>query len=392
MELTEAFTGLECTACGGRFEATEPGRCPDCGSPLDPSYDYDAVDADALAAAAGGSMWRFEDVLPFARPAAVSVAEGGTPTVSAPALAEDLGVGSVLLKDEGRNPTGSVVDRGLALAVTAAAERGLEPLALAAAGNAGQSAATYAGRAGLRSYAFVPSRAPFTNKAMVNVHGGQMRVAGGRYPDAVAAQDDLETEWHSLQEFTSPYRHEGAKTLAYELVADRGWEAPDAVVVPDATGELVVGVVKGLRELATLGLIDETPPVYAAQAEGCAPLAAAWERDGETVEPWEHPDTIAGELEIPDPAGGDLALAALRETDGGVVAVDDPDLLEAAVDATERTGVEVGPAGGAGIAAVEAVVDDLPADASAATVAVVNPATGATTADVLRSHLMSKGV
>ena len=122
MELTEAFTGLECTACGGRFEATEPGRCPDCGSPLDPSYDYDAVDADALAAAAGGSMWRFEDVLPFARPAAVSVAEGGTPTVSAPALAEDLGVGSVLLKDEGRNPTGSVVDRGLALAVTAAAE------------------------------------------------------------------------------------------------------------------------------------------------------------------------------------------------------------------------------------------------------------------------------
>jgi len=388
MEQTAAVRGLDCTGCGRRFDATEPGRCPDCGAPLDPAYDLGAVDADALVAATGGSMWRFEAALPFARDSAVSVAEGGTPTVSDPGLAADLGVGEVLLKDESRNPTGSVVDRGMALAVTAAADRGLEPLALAAAGNAGQSAAAYAGRVGLRSYAFVPSRAPFTNKAMVNVHGGDMRVAGGRYPAAVEARSDLQTDWHSLQEFTSPYRHEGAKTVAYELAADRGWTAPDAVVVPCGTGELVVGVAKGFRELVALDLVDERPPVYAAQASGCAPIAAARGSGRDVVEPWATPDTIAGELEIPDPAGGDLALAALGQTGGGAVAVDDPDLLAAAVEATERTGVEVSPAGGAAIAAVGEIRDDLPGDA---TVAVVNPAGGGKTADVLRSHLMSQG-
>jgi threonine synthase len=389
METTEAFAGLACTDCGERYEATEPGRCPDCGGALDPVYDYDAVAVDRDSVASAGSVWEFDDLLPFPADRALTIAEGGTPLVEAPALADDLGIGRAVLKDESRNPTGTFLDRGLSVAVTAARDRGVEPLAHASAGNSGQSAAAYAGLADLRSYAFVPSRAPFSNKAMVNVHGGDMRVVGGRFPDAVDALDELETEWHSLQEFTTPYRHEGAKTIAYELLADLDWELPDAAVLPAGTGELVVGAVKGLRELRDLGLVGDLPPVYAAQASGCAPIAAAAERGVDDPEPWEHPDTICGEIEIPDPAGGALALEAVGETGGEVLAVDDDAILEAATAAAGRVGVECSPETGAALAAAELIAADLPADA---TVAVVNAASGTKTPDVLRSHLMSKGI
>ena len=391
MDTTDAFVGLTCTGCGERHGATEHGRCPDCGGALDPAYDHDAVDADRESLASAESMWEFGDLLPFVAETGVSAAEGGTPLVEAPSLAGELGVGRVVVKDEGRNPTGTFHDRGMSLAVTAAVDRGVEPLAHASPGNSGQSAAAYAGRADLRSYAFVPSRAPFSNKAMINVHGGEMRVAGGRYPEAVDALDELQTEWHSLQEFTTPYRHEGAKTIAYELLADLDWNLPDAVVLPVGGGDLLVGVVKGLRDLRDLDLVDSLPPVYAAQASGCAPVAAAWERGVDEPEPWEHPDTICGELEIPDPAGGALALEALDETGGGALAIDDDDALESATVGIEGVGVEFSPAGGVAAAAAgtDRVGGTLPADA---TVAVVNPASGAKTPDVLRSHLMSKGI
>ncbi|MFB6161309.1 MAG: pyridoxal-phosphate dependent enzyme [Haloferacaceae archaeon] len=380
METTPAFRGLECTDCGAVHGAEEHGRCPDCGGPLDPTYDLDDVALDD----GDRSMWRFGAVLPVVDP--VTAAEGGTPLVDAPALARELDVGEVRVKDEARNPTGSFVDRGMAVAVTAARERGLEPLALAAAGNAAQSAAAYAGRADLRSRAFVPVRAPFANKAMTNVHGGEMHVGGGRYPDALAALEErLATDYHSLLPFTSPYRHEGAKTIAHEVAAEG---TPDVVVVPVGTGEALVGVAKGFRERVDLGLADGVPRLVAAQPSGCAPVVTAHER-GDAVEPWERPDTICGELEVPDPPGGDLALRALDRTDGRAVAVDDDDLLESAVAATKTTGVEVGLAGGTAAAAAWAVADDLPTDAS---VVVLNTESGGKTADVLRSHLMGQGV
>ncbi|MFB6303837.1 MAG: pyridoxal-phosphate dependent enzyme [Haloferacaceae archaeon] len=383
METTPAFRGLSCTDCGETF-ADEHGRCPDCGAPLDPTYDYDAV-PDVGAAASARDL---DALRPFAAP--LSADEGGTPLVDAPSLAGELDVGRVRLKDEGRNPTGSFVDRGMALAVTAATDAGTEPLALAAAGDAGQSAAAYAGRADLRAYAFVPSRAPFANKAMVNVHGAEMRVSGGRYPDAVAALEaDLATDHYSLQEFTSPYRHEGAKTVAHEVAAALDWTVPDAVVVPVGTGELLVGVEKGFRELRDLGLTEAVPRLVAAQPEGCAPVVEAHEEGLDDPAVPEYPDTICGELEIPDPAGGRLALRALDRSGGEAVAVPDDDALESAVAATKTTAVEVGTAGGVAVAAAWALADTFDADAD---VTVVNPATGLKTPDVLRSHLMGQGV
>ena len=389
MDTPERLLGLDCTATGERYDPAHVGRS-DAGAPLDPVYDRDAVDPAALPAEPR-SMWDYDALLPVDAADAVSAAEGATPLLDAPDLAADLGVGSVRLKDEGRNPTGTILDRGLSVAVTMADRRGADLLALAAAGNAGQSAAAYAGRAGIDCYAYLPSRAPFPNKAMVNVHGADMRVTGGRYPDALAAlHDDLAREWHSLQEFTTPYRHDGYRTLAYEVAGARDWTAPDAVVVGVGTGETLVGIERGFRDLVALGLTDRVPRIHAVQAEGCAPLVDAHDGDGE-IRAVEYPDTICGELEIPEPAGGALALDALAESGGEAVAVADEDLLESAVALTQRLGTEVGATGGAAAAGAWALAER-GALGDDETVVLVNADAGVKTADLLRSHLMGQGV
>jgi threonine synthase len=389
MDTPERFLGLDCTATGERYAPSHVGRS-DAGAPLDPVYDLDAVDPATLPAEPR-SMWDYDALLPVAAADAASAGEGATPLLDAPGLAADLGVESVRLKDEGRNPTGTVLDRGLSVAVTMADAYGADLLALAAAGNAGQSAAAYAGRVDTDCYAYLPSRAPFPNKAMVNVHGADMRVTGGRYPDALdALDDDLAREWYSLQEFTTPYRHDAYRTLAYEVAGERDWTAPDALVVGVGTGETLVGVEHGFRDLVALGLTDHVPCVHAVQAAGCAPIVEAYDGDGE-VRAVEYPDTICGELEVSDPAGGTLVLESLAESGGEAVAVDDEDLLESAVALTQRLGTEVGATGGAAAAGAWALAERGAFDDDD-TVVVVNADAGVKTADLLRSHLMSQGV
>jgi threonine synthase len=393
METTEAFASLRCLDCDGSHDPGVAGRCPDCGGALDPAYDHDpaTVTRETLAADADG-LARYAPVLPFPGGTLVTAGEGATPLVEVPDLADELGVGAVYVKDEGRNTTGAALDRGVALATTAAREHGASEVALPSMGNGGQAAAAYAARAGLESQAFVPSRVPFVNKAMVNVHGGEMSVVEGRYADAVAAFDEAAAgaDWYSLAPFATPYRHEGAKTIAYEIAAALDWTAPDAVVHPTGHGTGLVGLRKGGRELAEWGLVDTHPRLYAAQAGGCAPVVAAWEADAGTPDPWEGPDTICGPLEIPDPAGGGYVLDALAATGGGAVGTDDGAILEGAVTLAEA-GVTMGATGGAAVSGARALADRGAFDADDVVV-LVNAVTGNKEADLLRSHLMSKGI
>ncbi|UVE49008.1 threonine synthase [Haloferax larsenii] len=389
MQPSDTFSGLECTETGTEYDADVTGRS-EAGAPLDPMYDLDAVDwdADTLAGRAFDSMWRYRELLPFSDP--VTANEGATPLVEASALGDEAEVGTLLIKDEGRNPTGTYLDRGFSLAATAARNAEAEVVAHASPGNGAQSAASYAGLVDVRSYGFVPSRTPFPNKAMVNVHGGQMKVVGGRYPDALSAlHEQLKSDWYTLQEFDNPYRHDGAKTIAYEIAERLEWSVPDWVVVPAATGELVYGVFKGFRDLAELGLVENVPRLVAAQSAGCAPIATAWEAGNDDTEAWNHPDTIVGELEIPDPEGGALALRAIEETDGLAASVGDDDALESAVTAAQKAGVEVGSAGGVALAAVWDLADEFDDED---TVVVVNTESGSKNADILRSHLMGQGI
>jgi threonine synthase len=391
MQTTDGFDGLRCLDCGERFEEADASRCPDCDGALEATYDSEAL-ADAherLLDGVARGVSAFAAVLPFPAAAIPTVEEGGTPAVDCPTLAEEAGAERVVVKDEARNPTGGITDREMAVAVAAAAGSGADAVALPTTGNAGQSAAAYAARAGLESTSFVPSRANFANKAMINVHGGEMNVVGGRYGDAAGAFENASEDenWYPLDAFGTPYRHEGAKTLAYELVADLGG-APDAVVHPVGHGTGFFGLFRGFRELESTGAIEELPRLYAAQPDGCAPVVTARDADADETSAVDQPDTIAGPLEVPDPAGGRYVLAAIEESDGGAVAVEDKELLEAAVSLAQE-GVGASATGGAAVAGVEALADAFDPDE---TVVVVNPASANREADLLRSHLMSKGI
>ncbi|WP_222917744.1 threonine synthase [Natrinema sp. SYSU A 869] len=396
MEPTDAFAGLECVDCGATVDATATHQCPDCGGLLDPSYDYDAIDLDreTLAARPFDSQWRYAELLPVARESAVTTNEGATALVDCPDLANELGVERVLIKDEGRNPTGSVTDRGASVAVTAAASHGASDVALPSPGNGGQAIAAYAARAGLQSHAYLPSRSGFTNKAMVNVHGGDMNVVGGRYGDAVGAFEEGLAEhddWYSLRAFDTPYRHEGAKTLFYELAEQLEWTVPDTICYPTGAGTGLVALAKAAREFRELGLTDELPTLYAAQAAGCAPIVEAVDNGRDEHEPVEHPDTICGELEIPDPTASPQVLEAIRETDGSAVATEDPDILESAARVAQAEGLELIPSAAAAASGAWELAERGAFDGSE-TVVIVNTGAGNKEADVLRSHLMSQGV
>ena len=184
MQTTASVRGLACTACG---ETVDPDaeRCPACGGVL--AVDYDP-----------GQVASAADCRPFPADASVSIDEGGTPLIGVPDLADELGVAGVAIKDEGRNPTGSLADRKLALAVAAAVADGADRVGTPSTGNGAQSAAAYAARAGIESNGFVPTRCPFLNKAMVNVHGGDMYVVEGRYEDAVDAFEDSDESFVSV--------------------------------------------------------------------------------------------------------------------------------------------------------------------------------------------------
>ncbi|MFC7021357.1 MULTISPECIES: threonine synthase [Haloarcula] len=386
METTAAFRGLRCTECG---ERSDPGtrRCPACQGLLVADYDVPALDPDDLPHVSGPE--RYEPLLPFPRDVAVSLDEGATPLVPVPELADELGVAAVYVKDEGRNPTGSLADRKLSLAVTAATQRGAERVATPSTGNGAQASAAYAARAGIDSKGFVPSRCPFLNKAMVNVHGGDMRVVEGRYADAVDAFREADGDWTPVAP-GDPFRVEGAKSVALEVLEALSWTAPDAVVQPTGHGESLVGLQRGFDVAAESGLSEAAPRLYAAQPATADAVAGAWADGRSEPARIEHPDTIVGPLEVPEPAAGEAALGAIDESDGGAVGVEDEDTLRGAVDCCEL-GPEVGATGGTAVAGARTLAARGAFDAEDVVV-LVNPVAGSKEADLLRSHLMSRGL
>ncbi|QLG28084.1 threonine synthase [Halorarum halophilum] len=397
MRTTEAFVGLRCVDCEALHDPeTTTHGCPDCGGMLDPEYDLDRVDLtrEAIETRRFDSMWRYEELLPFPREAAVSLDEGATPLVECPTLADRMGVGAVYLKDEGRNPTGTFKDRGQTAAMTAASEHGAREIALNSAGNAGQSAAAYAARAGMDAHVFLPDRAGFTQKAMTEVHGGDLRVAKGEITDAgseyaAAMAEGAEGDragWYSTKTFVTPYRHDGKKTMAHETIEQLGWETPDAVVYPTGGGVGLVGMHKAAKEFEELGLSEGLPGMYAAQAEGCAPVVRAWEEGTEVHEAWIDITTACNGIAVPDPGASPLILEALAESDGGAVATSDRAILDAAIEVARTEGLEVGATPAAAVSGAFELAERGefgPDD----TVVLLNTGAGNKDVDTLRAHL-----
>ncbi|MCP5368527.1 MAG: threonine synthase [Hyphomicrobiales bacterium] len=348
---------LECSVTGERHGAGEPHGLSRAGAPLLVRYDLRALgaalDRDAVAARPA-DMWRFRELLPLPpgrRP--VSLGESETPLVPLAAGASGAGV---LVKDEGRLPTGSFKARGLAVAVTMAVHFGAARVALPSAGEAGAAAAAYAARGGLEAFVFTAAGASDAVLAEIEAFGARVTRVDGPI-EACAARvrgGALERGWRDLSALAEPYRLEGEKTMGLELALQLGWDLPDAVYYPTGTGTGFVGLWKAFDELAALGWIGAARPrMVAVQARGCAPVVRAWESGAESVaEPWAPVTTRVAGLRVARPPGDRLILSVIRDSGGHAVAVDDAEVWDARAEAARSGGLLLCPEGAACLAAL----------------------------------------
>lgn len=382
---------FRCRDCGTAHDLDLTSYpCPDCGGILDPQYDLDAIDIDPTALAGrADSMWKYRELLPIRdRDAIVSMGEGATPLVDCPTLAERLGVEHALIKDEGRNPTNTFKDRGQAAAISGAVERGAETVALPSAGNAGQAASAYAARAGLDCHVFLNHQAGAVKKHLVRAHGAELHLCDGKIGAAGEAFTTAREAagWDSVATFQTPFRHDGKKTMGFEVFEALDWTSPDEIVYPTGGGVGLIGIWKAYQELAELGWVDSAPPrLTVAQSEGCAPIVKAIEEGRPRHEPWPNPDSIAGGVEIPDPGASPWVIEAVRESGGTGVAVSDEEALDAAVEVAQADGIEMCVTSAIAMAGAirRAEAGDFDADE---TIVVINTGAGCKTATALGDH------
>ncbi|HSD75749.1 MAG TPA: threonine synthase [Solirubrobacteraceae bacterium] len=349
--------GLRCRACGAGYEAEARYVCTRCFGPVEAAYDHAGPAADPAALrrriqAGPQGLWRYAELLPVdaAPPAAGdSLPAGGTPLVRADRLAERLGLGEVWVKNDTANPTHSFKDRVVAIAAARARELGFDTLACASTGNLANAVAARAAASGLPSYVFIPADLEEQKVLGNGAYGTTLVKVRGTYDDVNRLCTELSGErdsWAFVNVNLRPYYAEGSKTLAYEIAEQLGWELPDGIVVPIASGSLFTKIHKGFGELRELGLVaGAAPAMHGAQAEGCSPVAAAWAEGRDTCLPV-RPDTIAKSLAIGTPADGPYALDTARATGGCIEAVTDDEIRAGIRLLAETTGIFTETAGG----------------------------------------------
>jgi threonine synthase len=342
--------GVLCFACE---TAHDPAQllsvCTRCGMPLRVDYDLDALTMPRSALTGRPpTLWRYRELLPIAYGEETTLAEGYTPL-----LPVEHGV---WVKDEARNPTGSFKARGMALAVTMARRLGARALSAPSAGNAAGALAAYGARAGLPVTVAMPDDTPRSFVDECRLYGATVHLVPGTIADAGRflrehASSDGAFDVSTLRE---PYRIEGKKTMAFELVEQMDGELPDVVIYPTGGGTGLVGMWKACEEMERLGWIrpGRRPRFVSVQAAGCAPVVRAWERQVDRTEPWSDAHTRAYGLRVPSPLGGFLCLRALRETGGTAIAIDEDEIHRATHDLASRSGIDVCPEGGAAWAAL----------------------------------------
>ncbi|MEU7797925.1 threonine synthase [Micromonospora arborensis] len=350
------LTHLECPRCGRESAADTVQNLCECGSPLLARYDLPAV-AKAVTPERFGlrpaDLWRYRELLPVGDPRHVTtLGEGWTPLLRAPTYGAEIGIADLMVKDEGLIPTGSFKARGAAVGVSRARELGVERIAMPTNGNAGSAWATYAARAGMGATIVMPLEAPSICRRECVAAGADLRLidglisdAGRRVAELIAASDGAIFDAGTLRE---PYRLEGKKTMGYEIVEQLGWQAPDVIIYPTGGGVGLIGIHKALHELRELGWIgDKLPRLVAVQSTGCAPIVRAFAAGEDRAQPWADAQTVAFGITVPAPLGDELILAALRESSGTAVAVDDADILADLRDFAAREGLLLCPEGAA---------------------------------------------
>ncbi|SFZ86201.1 threonine synthase [Devosia enhydra] len=348
-------THLECAMTGERYEAGRLHGLSRVGRPLLVRYDLAAlgasIDRDAIAARAP-DLWRWRELLPVVNTAnIVSLGEIETPLIAIPRS----GGKGVLVKDEGRLPTGSFKARGLVMAVSMAKELGVTRIAMPTNGNAGAALAAYASRCGIETIVLCPEETPEINVREIAAQGARVWRVNGQIDEcgAIVGKGAAEGRWFDFSTLKEPYRIEGKKTMGLELALQFGWDLPDAIFYPTGGGTGLIGMWKAFDELEKLGWIgSKRPRMYAVQAEGCAPMVRAFEQGLEHAERWENAATVAAGIRVPKAVGDFLILRAVRQSGGRALAVSDAEILRAVDDTARQDGLLMCPEGGATLAAL----------------------------------------
>jgi len=358
-------THLECALTGEHHAADEVHNLSRAGKPLLVHYDLAGV-AKALSKEALGrrapDLWRYRELLPVRRMQdIVSLGEAMTPVVGLPRLAAKLGSAELLVKDEGRLPTGSFKARGVVMAVSMAKAFGIKHMAMPTNGNAGAALAAYATRTGIKTTIFCPEDTPEVNVSEIALQGATVYRVNGLIDDCgkIVGAGKEKVGWFDVSTLKEPYRIEGKKTMGLELAEQLGWELPDAIFYPTGGGTGLIGMWKAFAELEAIGFIGaKRPRMIAVQAAGCAPMVRAYEAGEEHAARFENAHTIAAGIRVPQAVGDFLILRAVRESGGFAIAVED-DAITAALDEVARAeGFLMCPEGAATYAALKQALAD----------------------------------
>jgi threonine synthase len=354
---------LECSATGARYPADAIRNLSDAGKPLLVRYDLDGVRRAVSREdfeRRGGGFWKYRELLPVRESGnVVRLGEEMTPLVPLPTLAARAGARELLVKDEGRLPTGSFKARGLALAVAMAKAFGVARMAMPTNGNAGAALAAYAARAGIEAHVFCPADTPEINVREIALAGARVTRVDGLINDCgrLVAEGRERMGWFDVSTLKEPYRIEGKKTMGIELAEQLGWTLPDVIFYPTGGGTGLIGMWKAFAEMEAVGLIGpERPRMVAVQAAGCAPIVRAFEAGVEHAEPWRDARTIAAGIRVPAAIGDFLILRAVRESGGFAIAVDDAEINVALADVARAEGLLLCPEGAATVAAWRAAL------------------------------------
>jgi threonine synthase len=343
---------LQCKECREQYPLEARFVCENCFGPLEVLYDYsglDAAEARRRIQAGPQSIWRYADFLPFESPPRTVLAAGITPLVRADRLAERLGIGEVWVKNDAANPTQSFKDRVVTVALAKAQELGFEVVACASTGNLANAVAAHAAAAGLESYVFIPADLEEQKVLATGVYGTNLVAVRGNYDDVNRLCMELSSEresWAFVNVNVRPYYAEGSKTIAFEVAEQLGFELPDRIVAPIASGSLFTKIARGFEEWIEVGLLaGEVPVMNGAQADGCSPVAHAFNEGWDVCKPVK-PSTIAKSLAIGNPADGPYALDLARRSGGRVDSVSDDEIVSGIRLLAETTGIFTETAGG----------------------------------------------
>jgi threonine synthase len=366
IELPTFTTHLECSQTGKRYAADTLHNLSETGKPLLVRYDLEgvagALTKEKLAARAEGGFWRYRELLPVRKEENVlRLGEVMTPLVRALNTEKKLGCGELIVKEEGRLPTGSFKARGLALGVSMAKELGVTRMAMPTNGNAGSAMAAYCSRAGIESYVFCPDDTPEVNIREIALQGAHTFLVNGLINDCgrIVGEGKEAMGWFDCSTLKEPYRIEGKKTMGIELAEQLGWDVPDVIFYPTGGGTGLIGMWKAFDELEAIGFIgSKRPRMVAVQADGCAPIVKAWQDGADHAPLWENATTYAAGIRVPIAVGDFLILDAVRKSDGFAIAVSDEQIAEAVADMARDDGLLLCPEGAATYAAFRTALSD----------------------------------